>query len=78
MSETKPKSHLDCMEQRSIPEEDVSFEAFKAVIIQVKVFWVVKLCSISYHATQCHNPEDLTLNQKRLFNILAKHTISKN
>jgi len=39
-----------------------SFEAFRAVMFQVKVYWVVKLCHVVVpyrNTTQHHNPEDL-------------------
>jgi len=49
----------------------VSFEAFKVVMFQVIVFWVMMMpCRwtlemlVLYHTTRCHYPEDLNLKRQ--------------
>jgi hypothetical protein len=50
---------------------DLNFEAYRAVMFQVEVFWVVTPCSVvvgfrrfrgpCHNTTRRHNPEDLDL-----------------
>jgi hypothetical protein len=60
------------------------YKAFTAVKIQVKVFWVVMVCSVvvgyqhfrspccPQNTTQCHNPEDLNLKVNALYRMLQQ------
>jgi hypothetical protein len=57
------------------PNENVIFEAFTAVKIQVEVFWVMSPCSVMIGYQLLRGPCCLHVHQTKMFQILITFTL---